>query len=105
MEAPGRERVRCTRATVTCCLTPCGRGLRICRNDNAAALLAGLENQWPERIGAQLVALRRRLDAPELAPLWEVMLRWTQHLGSRRNRLGPGGGSGHGRDRTDARVG
>ena len=56
-------------------------------DDNAAALLAGLENQWPERIGAQLVALRRRLDAPELAPLWEVMLRWTQHLGSRRNRL------------------
>ena len=56
-------------------------------DDNAAALLAGLENQWPERIGAQLVALRRRLDAPELASLWEVMLRWTQHLASRRNRL------------------
>ena len=54
-------------------------------DDNAAALLAGLENQWPKRVPAQLVALRRRLDGPELAPLWEVILRWTQHLARRRN--------------------
>ena len=55
--------------------------------DNAAALLAGLENQWAERIPAQLAALRSRLDAPELAALWGVMLRWAQHLSSRRNSL------------------
>ena len=55
------------------------------RDDNAAALLAGVENQWQERIPAQLAALRRRLDAPELAPLREVMLRWAQHLAKHRS--------------------
>ena len=52
---------------------------------NAAALLAGLENLWPERIPAQLAALRRRLDGAELAPLREVMFRWVQHLAKQRN--------------------
>ena len=55
------------------------------RDDNAAALLAGVENQWQERIPAQLAALRRRLDAPELAPLREVMLRWAQYLAKHRS--------------------
>ena len=56
-------------------------------DDNAAALLAGLENLWRERIPAQLAALRRRLDGPELAPLREVVFRWVQHLAKQRNRL------------------
>ena len=57
------------------------------RRDNAAALLAGLENLWRERIPAQLAALRARLDGPELAPLRGVMFRWVQHLAKQRNRL------------------
>ena len=60
-------------------------GVEDLRDDNAAALLAGVENQWQERIPAQLAALRRRLDAPELAPLREVMLRWAQHLAKHRS--------------------
>ena len=57
------------------------------RRDNAAALLAGLENLWRERIPAQLAALRARLDGPELAPLRGVVFRWVQHLAKQRNRL------------------
>ena len=60
-------------------------GVEDLRDDNAAALLAGVENQWQERIPAQLAALRRRLDAPELAPLREVILRWAQHLTKHRS--------------------
>ena len=52
---------------------------------NAAALLAGLENLWPERIPAQLAALRSRLEGAELAPLREVIFRWVQHLAKQRN--------------------
>ena len=48
------------------------------RHDNAAALLAGLENPSPERIAEQLAALHRRLGAHELAPLRNVMLRWAR---------------------------
>ena len=62
-------------------------GVEDLSDDNAAALLTGLENQWRERIPAQLTALRKRLDAPELAALREVMLRWVQHLAKQRNRL------------------
>ena len=62
-------------------------GVEDLNDDNAAALLAGLENQWRERMPAQLAALRRRLDGPELASLREVMFRWVQHLAKRRNRL------------------
>ena len=62
-------------------------GVEDLSDDNAAALLAGLENQWREHLPAQLVALRRRLDAPELAALREVMLRWVQHLAKRHNNL------------------
>ena len=62
-------------------------GVEDLSDDNAAALLAGLENQWREHLPAQLVALRRRLDAPERAALREVMLRWVQHLAKRHNHL------------------
>ena len=54
------------------------------RHDNAAALLAGLENPSPERIAGQLAALHRRLGARELAPLRDVMLRWARHVARRR---------------------
>ena len=52
--------------------------------DNAAALLAALENPSLERVGSQIAALRRRLDAPELAPLRELMLLWAQQVARRR---------------------
>ena len=54
------------------------------RHDNAAALLAGLENPSPERIAGQLAALHRRLGARELAPLRDVMLRWAQQVARQR---------------------
>ena len=54
------------------------------RHDNAAALLAGLENPSPSRIAGQVTALHRRLRAPELAPLREVMLLWAQQVARRR---------------------
>ena len=54
------------------------------RHDNAAALLAGLENPSPERIAGQLAALHRRLRARELAPLRELMLRWAQQVARQR---------------------
>ena len=57
------------------------------RMDNAAALLAGLENPSLERIAAQLAALRRRLDARELKPLRELMLLWAQRVSRRRLNL------------------
>ena len=59
-------------------------GVEDLRDDNAAALLAGLENPSPERIARQLAALCRRLGAPERAALREVMLRWAQHVAKRR---------------------
>ena len=46
------------------------------RDDNAAALLAGLCNQAAERLPAQAAALRARLDAPPLRELLEVALLW-----------------------------
>ena len=52
--------------------------------DNAAALLAGLENPSLERVAAQVAALRRRLDAPELKRLRETMLLWAQQVSRRR---------------------
>ena len=55
--------------------------------DNAAALLAGLENPSLDHIAAQVAALRRRLDAPELEPLREVMLLWAQRVARRRLKL------------------
>ena len=54
------------------------------RHDNAASLLAGLENPSPERIAEQLAALHRRLGARELAPLRNVMLRWARRVARRR---------------------
>ena len=57
------------------------------RHDNAAALLAGLENPSPERIAGQLAALHRRLGARELAPLRDVMLRWARWVARRRLEL------------------
>ena len=46
------------------------------RDDNAAALLAGLCNPAAERLPAQAAALRARLDAPPLRELLEVALLW-----------------------------
>ena len=57
------------------------------RHDNAAALLAGLENPSPERIAGQLAALHRRLGARELAQLRDVMLRWARRVARRRLKL------------------
>ena len=57
------------------------------RDDNAAALLAGLENPSPERIATLVAALHRRLRARELAPLREVMLLWAQQVARRRVNL------------------
>ena len=56
-------------------------------HDNAAALLAGLENPSPDRIAKQLAALHRRLGVRELAPLREVMLRWARQVARRRLKL------------------
>lgn len=53
------------------------------RQDNAAALLAGLCNPTVERLPAQAAALRARLDAPSLRPLLEVALRWAQQTAER----------------------
>ena len=46
------------------------------RRDNAAALLAGLENPSRETIAALVASLHERLRAPELRELKEVMLAW-----------------------------
>ncbi len=54
------------------------------RLDNAAALLAALENPSPERIAAQLAALHRRLAAPELEALRELMLLWALRVAEQR---------------------
>ena len=53
------------------------------RNNNAAALLAGLCNPAVERLPAQAAALRARLDTPALRPLLEVALRWAQQTAQR----------------------
>ena len=52
--------------------------------DNAAALLAGLENPTVERVASQVAALRRRLDGPEFSLLRETMLLWAQRVARRR---------------------
>ena len=52
--------------------------------DNAAALLAGLENASPDTVAGQVARLHRRLNAPELRELKEVMLLWADHLARRR---------------------
>ena len=46
------------------------------RRDNAAALLAGLENPSPATLPELVGALCRRLRAPELRELREIVLRW-----------------------------
>ena len=46
------------------------------RHDNAAALLAGLENPSPSTLPELVGAVCRRLRAPELRELKEVMLAW-----------------------------
>ena len=46
------------------------------RRDNAAALLAGLENPLPSTLPELVGALCRRLRAPELRELRETMLSW-----------------------------
>ena len=77
----------CSRADGYLLLDTLRVGVEDLDGGNAAALLAGLENLWRERIPAQLAALRARLDGPELAPLREVVFRWVQHLAKQRNRL------------------
>lgn len=57
------------------------------RLDNAAALLAGLENPSLEGVAAQVAALRRRLDPPELEPLKVLMLLWAQRVARRQLNL------------------
>ena len=52
--------------------------------DNAAALLAALEYSSLERVGAQTAALYRRLAAPALAPLRELMLLWARQVSQQR---------------------
>ena len=46
------------------------------RHDNAAALLAGLENPSPSTLPELVGAVCRRLRAPELQELKEIMLEW-----------------------------
>ena len=46
------------------------------RRDNAAAMLAGLENPSPSTLPELVGAVCRRLRAPELRELKEVMLAW-----------------------------
>ena len=46
------------------------------RHDNAAALLAGLENPLPSTLPELIGALCRRLQAPELRELRDMMLSW-----------------------------
>ena len=46
------------------------------RRDNAAALLAGLENPLPSTLPELVGAVCRRLWAPELRGLREMMLSW-----------------------------
>ena len=46
------------------------------RHDNAAALLAGLENPSPSTLPELVGAVCRRLRAPELRDLKEIMLEW-----------------------------
>ena len=46
------------------------------RRDNAAALLAGLENPSRETYAGLLAALHQRLRAPELRELRKFMLLW-----------------------------
>ena len=53
------------------------------RQDNAAALLAGMCNPMVERLPAQAAALRARLDMPSLRSLLEVALRWAQQTAQR----------------------
>ena len=54
------------------------------RRDNAAALLAGLENLELERAEELLGAFHKRLGAPELEELREVMLAWVSRQSRRR---------------------
>ena len=54
------------------------------RHDNAAALLAGLENSTRETFAGLVAALHRRLRAPELRELREVMVAWATWRARRR---------------------
>ena len=53
------------------------------RHDNAAALLAGLENPLPSTLPELVGAVCRRLRAPELRGLREMMLSWAGGRGRR----------------------
>ena len=55
--------------------------------DNAASLLAGLENPSPDTVATRLASLHRRMNPPELRPLREVMLLWAQQVAKRRINL------------------
>ncbi|MDE0242006.1 MAG: Rpn family recombination-promoting nuclease/putative transposase [bacterium] len=68
-------------------LDTCRVGADDLRLDNAAALLAGLENPSYEGVAAQVAALRRRLDPPELEPLKVLMLLWAQRVAQRQLNL------------------
>lgn len=48
--------------------------------NNAAWLLAALENPTPEQVGAWVARLRARLDAPELAHLREVLFAYVEAI-------------------------
>ena len=54
------------------------------RRDNAAALLAGLENPTLETVATQVASLHARLNTPELRQLKTVMLAWVSWVARRR---------------------
>ena len=54
------------------------------RRDNAAALLAGLENLTPETAAPLVAWLHERVRLPELGELKEVMLAWAAWSAKRR---------------------
>ena len=61
-----------------------GLGPEHSRHDNAAALLAGLENLELETAEELFSALHKRVNAPELRELKEVMLGWATRQARRR---------------------
>ena len=54
------------------------------RHDNAAALLAGLENPSDETYAGLLAALQQRLRAPEFRGLKKILLAWAAWQARRR---------------------
>ena len=67
---------RASRATATCCLTRTGSGRRICGATTRRHCSRGLENPLPSTLPELVGAVCRRLWAPELRGLREMMLSW-----------------------------